>query len=250
MARLWDQHDHTSHFNQNDPQVAAVSEDIMRWIFALRHKTRGLYKENLDFLKSLKKMEASELWNDQALLKELLRIGGIEAGMFVVDALSSKDDAIVLKAIAVCTEVNFSNDVSNALAKLFFKSKNEAVRLAAGQALKHLANWRHMPAQAALSAKLSDKKATEAEKLLAIAAIAAIVDFQLYGTYRSDFNLYKSLIIALNDDAEAVRSSAFAILKQCHDNDYGFQASMDKKERKVAVRGWQGWFASFLEEHS
>ncbi|NRA39123.1 MAG: hypothetical protein HRU15_13345 [Planctomycetes bacterium] len=250
IARSWDQHDHTSHFDKNDPQVAAVSQEVFHWLWSLRHKTRGLYKENIDFLKGLKKKEHSEIWNKQATVDEIVRIGGIEAGGFVIDAMKSKDDTIVLKAIASCMRVNYSNAVTTTLGKLYFKSKSETVRQAAATALCRLAQWRHKPAQLALNAKIMDKKATESDKLLAIKGIAACIDFQLFGTYATDFDLYKSLIFALNDASESVRNAAFSTIKKCNKDDFAYTAQQDKKTRKKSLRAWQNWFAGFIDKRS
>ena len=250
IFRSWNQHNHTSFFDQNDPQVSSVSKDIMLWLYALRHKTRGLYREDIAFLKALKKKDDVDLWSNKEIVDELVRIGGNEAGIFVLDALKSKNEDVVLKAIESCMRVNYSNAVTMSLGKVYFKHKSATIRSAAGRALNRLAFWRHNPAQQALAAKVMDKKSSEDDKVNAIEGIKRCIDFQNYGSFRNDFELYKSLIYALNDESEKARSAAFAVLKTCNKQDYGYSVQLEKRDRKKPVRAWQAWFANFMKEHS
>ena len=249
VYRFWDQHDHTSHFNQNDPEVSAVSEDVIHWLLNLRHKTRGLYAEQLAFLKMAHKMDPSEFWNDQADVKELIRIGGREAGAIVLQGLKSKEAAIQAAAIDACLHVNMGKSVTTMLAKLYFKSKDEHIRKACGEVLCRLVHWRHATAQLALCEKIQDKKSSAAEKVQAIGGIKRCVEYQLFGTYRADLPLFKALVVALQDAEREVRTAAFDALKPCHDDAFGFDPALDKKENKAAIRAWMKWFGDFVEQH-
>lgn len=227
---------------------SAINQDIMTdvqaWLYALRHKTRGVYQEDIALLKEAHGMKTDALWKDDKMLTELLRIGGRECTKVVIDALKHKKDTIVLRAIAFCKQVQVSEAASMELAKVYLKHDDVKVRLAAGAALSRMLNWRHNIAQEVMVSKLSDKKADVKEKVQAIAAIKVYVDYMLYGTVKNDPVLYKGLVMALNDEEKEVRSAAFAVLKKANEDEgRSYDPAMDKKERREALRAWQNWFA-------
>ena len=221
-----------------------IMTDVENWMYALRHKTRGVYKEDLALLKEAHKEKTDKLWKDDKMLRELLRIGGPECTKLVIDGLKHKKDSIVSRAIAFCKQVNVSEAATMELAKVYLKHDDLKIRLSAGEALAKALNWRHQIPQEVMVKKLMDKKADDKEKLQSIAAIKVYVDYMLYGNHKNDMIVYKGLILALNDEAKSVRAAAFDILKKANKGEgRGFDPAMDKKERRDGLRSWENWLA-------
>ncbi len=219
-----------------------ISDDITQWMYALRHKTRGLYQEDLALLKKVNKMDVEDVWKDKLLVDEMIRIGGHECTSFIMSNFKSKDKQNIINAIKFCGKVNVSAATTTQIARYFLKDKDAEIRQEAGSVLNRLLNWRHKTAQMAIIEKIKGKKSEEKDVLQAIAGIKTYIDYQAYGSWRNDPHVYQGLVLALNNESKAVRSAAFAALKKANKDDgRGYDPNLDKKERKEGLRSWENW---------
>jgi HEAT repeat protein len=180
---------------------------------------------------------------DNATWTNLIRIGGPIAWMVVGKAFKSKDAAVRRRAVQACAETTFAGDESIAAVIKAMDDDDESVRAAAIQTVGIHANWRSQPAQVALAKCALNARKSDAERLAATTALAAVLPLPFLGNFSDDPAAFQGITALLNADNEALRVAAFAPIPEGAKQDFGYQATAVEAERKRSIIAWQEWYA-------
>ena len=221
-----------------------VSQDVCRWLDALRHKQIPLQADEDKFLrqftdakKSAPLLSSANSWN------ELLRIGGAQSGQVVARAFKSDSAAVREFAAIACTKATFAGeDTVEGLAKLL-DDKSSQVREAAIAALGVAANWRSNTAQLALGKLALKKKGDLGERGAAATVLAAAIEMPLLGNFDDDMASFQAITGLLDVEEKTLREVAFAPLKKAVKDGLGYDPTVTAKERAGAIAKWQQWFS-------
>ena len=225
---------HTSHH-------PPTNDETIQWAIRQRHKTIPLSAAETELLKPIAK-QAKKVGITDAEADTLALIGGFPAASVVKDLLDHKDPTVRVRAAKICDRALMGDAITALLAKKV-KDKDAEVRTAAFASLNTGANFRYQSAQDTLCFILDQKKWDVAEKLQAIQGLTTAIRFQIKGFYQ-DPPLLVTLVKALDDEDEAVRTAAFAALKPIQDSDY--DAAMDKPKRRQAMVKWEEWLTRIM----
>ncbi len=216
-----------------------TNDDSVLWATRLRHKLIAPVGGDLDALKAVLRPSKAKP-TTPAAIEEVVRVGGPPAGPAAVLALKDKDPTVKTAAAEAFARSLFGDEPLVALARAL-RDDSAELRAAAFASLATCANWRYSTAQQALMQAATAKRMDQADRLLAIAGLAAAVRFQVKGNYQ-DPPLFACLVGLLDDDDQAVRAAAFAVLEPCQPSAY--DAVADKPGRAAALGAWRAWAAA------
>ena len=217
-----------------------VSEDVVRWMHALRHKEiqiSAAEKKELTTLVSKVKNEKGAA--AEPFIKEAARLGGAP-GARVIDAALGVSDVEVKKAAAETTASTlYGREIVMELVKLL-KDKSEEVKKAAFEGLGTASNWRYEEAQQHLARVARQKSAAIEDRVAAIHGLGKTVKLQLLGNLEDKLVLW-TLVLLLDDDDLQARTSAFAALEKGVKDTFEYKPELEAAARKAPVAKWKSW---------
>lgn len=226
----------------SDTHDPPTNDDALVWANAMRNKVQPLAPKELALLKPIASAGAARsLVASAAVIDGIALVGGLQAGALIGPLFDAKDEPTRLLAIASAERSAYGEQAMVALAKKL-KDPSPVVRKAVISALGVNAHWHSVVAQQALSQYATAKKGDVEDRGLAIAAIGKALVLQIPSSHLQDIVLGQSLVMLLDDENEAIRTQAFAILQPAQASDYKPEAS--KAERKVAIAAWQAWLTA------
>ena len=220
-----------------------VSDDVMRFIHATRHKDIPLTKEEQAEIASLQgKAKSAKPEEAPAILAEAQRVGGAPGARVIQAALANPDPAVKKLALETCRTTAYGRDVLLATIKLL-RDKSEDVKAAAYGAIAAASVLRYPEAQDALVRTARNKKAPLAERKLVIDGLARTVKLQFLGNYEDKAPIW-TLVLLLDDADASVRQEAFSQLEKLVKDTFGYKPDLPAKERKSAMAKWTAWVAT------
>jgi predicted esterase len=229
--------------------------DAFKWLHTLRHKDMAPSEKDRAFLdQCLKAADLKQLWAKPETIRELIRIGGHEAGEVITKALGCEDAEVQIKAAGLCVNRMFGRETVKALAERMYAETGEGVRAAVIKALTTAANWRYEEAQEALQraswnrrddqiklkrAKLEIKRPIEDRKQ-ALQGVAQAAKLQMLG-HMEDRILFETLTELLIDPEKELREEAIRLLEQTVKGGYGYRPELKPQANVKAILAWRKW---------
>jgi predicted esterase len=223
----------------DDPDVRA---DLAHWIDGVRVKPLPPTDDERKLLARFAHSDEQErLWADPAVLDELVRIGGPQAGFVVARALHQRPPAIRLAAAALTARSDFSGAVTASLAALL-EDKDAALRHAAVVGLMGAAERGDAEAVVALCLFTGTRGHAREERLDALARLTGGFAFTRCAHFSEDAPVFETCIHLLEDEDAALRQAGAAALARGAPDGPAFPVEGAAAARRDAVLAWHRWY--------
>ncbi len=222
-----------------DPDVRA---DLAHWIDGVRVKPLPPTDDERKLLARFAHSDEQErLWADPAVLDELVRIGGPQAGFVVARALHQRPPAIRLAAATLTARSDFSGAVTASLAALL-EDKDAALRHAAVVGLMGAAERGDAEAVVALCLFTGTRGHAREERLDALARLTGGFAFTRCAHFSEDAPVFETCIHLLEDEDAALRQAGAAALARGAPEGPAFPVEGAAAARRDAVQAWRRWY--------
>lgn len=226
--------------------------DLITWSLGQRCRSIPPNAGELAFLAKLVQAKGRP---SEAEVREVVRIGGAEAGQLVNLWLQSNDAGLQLAAARVSQSTLFDGATIPGLSAVAASGSSEAAQ-AAAIALGHLAAWRYEDARKAL-VELAQSRKAETRAIAALGLKEAIA-FTIYGQHE-DQSLFVALVRQMSDPEVAVRRLAWAALSQemppvnpkekpmVIKQPMTYNPDQEPRTQSEIIAKWQDWVRSLPE---